>query len=120
MFNHNDILLMIKKAAMDIFISMKPTEICYGTVETVSPLTIRINQQLLLESIDLVLTRNVIDYDLEMTVEHTTEVADGHSHGYSGRKVFRVNNALIQGEKVILLRNQGGQKYLVLDKVVEA
>ena len=122
MFDHKDILLMIKKAALDIYNSMKPTEISYGTVESIYPLKIRVDQNILLEEIQLILTRNVIDYNLEITVDHVTETGygpAGHPHGYKGRKVFRVNNALVEGEKVILIRVQGGQKYLVLDKVVD-
>lgn len=123
MFDAKDLLLMIKQAARDMYYTMKPTEICFGTVENVSPLQIRVDAKLLLEDIQVILTRNVIDYDVEITVDHVTEVdygPAGHTHGYVGRKVFRVNNALVQGEKVILIRVQGGQKYLVLDKVVDA
>ena len=123
MFDAKDLVLMIKQAARDTYNTMKPTEICYGTVEIISPLKIRTEQKLLLEDKQLILTRNVIDYDVDITVDHLTEVdygPDGHTHGYKGRKLFRVNNALVQGEKVILMRVQGGQKYLVLDKVVDA
>ena len=39
-----------------------------------------------------------------------------HKHRYQGRKKWRVHNALKTGEKVILLRCDGGQKYIVLDR----
>ncbi|OOM82336.1 hypothetical protein CLPUN_03050 [Clostridium puniceum] len=123
MFDIKDILLMVKQAAKDTYNSMKPAEILFGTVESINPLVIKVGTNLILESIQLILTRNVIDYDLEMTVDHITEVGngpEGHTHGYKGRKIFRVNNALIQGEKVMLIRVQGGQKYVVYDKVVDA
>lgn len=123
MFDIKDILLMVKKASLDIYNCQKPTEICYGTVKSLNPLEIKINEELFIESDDLILTRNVLDYDVDITVDHITETdygPAGHTHGYKGRKVFRVNNALMQGEKVILIRVQGGQKYLVLDKVVNA
>lgn len=120
MYNSDDIVLMIKQAAKDIFNAMDPSDVMYGTVESISPLRIQVDSKLILEEIQLSLTRNVIDYDLQMTVEHTTEEADGHKHGYKGRKVFRVNNALVEGEKVMLLKVKGGQKYVVFDKVVDA
>lgn len=41
-----------------------------------------------------------------------------HSHSYSGKKKFIVHNALKLGEKVILLRVQGGHQFVVLDRVV--
>lgn len=40
-----------------------------------------------------------------------------HSHSYSGRKTFTVHNGLKLGEKVILIRIQGGQKFVVLDRM---
>lgn len=120
MYNSDDLVLMIKQAARDIFNAMVPSDVIYGTVESISPLKIQVDSKLILEEIQLSLTRNVIDYDLEMTVDHSTEEADGHTHGYKGRKVFKVNNALVKGEKVMLIRAHGGQKYIVFDKVVDA
>lgn len=118
MFNSKDILLMFKKAALDIYNAQKPMGVCFGTVESISPLRIRIDQGLSIESHQLILTRNVIDYDLDITVNHTTDATDGHTHGYTGIKTFTINNSLKQGEKVILNSLPGGQRYLVLDKVV--
>ncbi len=43
-----------------------------------------------------------------------------HKHAVKGRKKLRLFNGLQVGERVLLLRWQGGQKYLVLDRVSEA
>lgn len=40
-----------------------------------------------------------------------------HLHNIAGRKRMRVYNGLHKGEKVVLLRMRGGQKYLVLDRI---
>jgi hypothetical protein len=40
-----------------------------------------------------------------------------HLHNIVGRKKMRVYNGLHKGEKVVLLRMRGGQKYLVLDRI---
>lgn len=40
-----------------------------------------------------------------------------HSHSYSGRKSFTVHNGLVVGDEVLLLRQQGGQKYIVVDRI---
>lgn len=40
-----------------------------------------------------------------------------HSHGYSGKKKMLLHYGLKVGESVILFRLQGGQKYVVLDRV---
>ena len=42
-----------------------------------------------------------------------------HSHKFIGKKEVTVNNHLVVGDKVILLRDKGGQKYLVLDRIGE-
>ena len=36
---------------------------------------------------------------------------------YKGRKKFIVHNNLLVGEKVIIAVTQGGQKYIVLDRM---
>lgn len=105
-YNNNDILLMIKKAALDVVNANKPVEILYGTVETASPLAIRVNQTTLLQEINLVLTRNVSNYSIQF-LEATL-----------GTSTLYLQNSLVQGEKVVLIKLQGGQDYLVLDRVV--
>jgi Protein of unknown function (DUF2577). len=112
----------IKKAAVDAVENGKPTGIYYGTVEAVSPLTIKIDQKTQLEEPQLILTSLLRDFDVDMTVEHETEdyVSDTiHRHGYKGIKKFTVHLGLKEGERVMLLRIQGGQKYIVLDRMVD-
>lgn len=55
--------------------------------------------------------------NVETTVKQV-QINLNHSHGYTGKKKFLVHNGLKKGEKVILLRFQNGQKFLVLDRVV--
>ena len=43
-----------------------------------------------------------------------------HSHSIEGMKEMTVHNALQTGDEVVLLKQKGGQKYLVLDRVVSA
>ena len=73
----------------------------------------------------LILTNNVRDFNVDMTVDHQTESQSGgsgeaafaaHQHAYKGRKTFKVHLALKAGEKVILISCDGGQKYIVLDR----
>jgi hypothetical protein len=72
------------------------------------------------------LTKAVTDHYVDMTVSHVTENRAGgslaaafesHNHDYKGRKKFLVHNGLKVGEEVILLRAQGGQRFIVLDRV---
>lgn len=110
-------------------------------------LKIFVNQKLTLDEQQLILTNNVRDYTIYMTTagedensttgkEHYTENESNitgpsksspssydehqfaeHKHKYVGKKKWTVHLALKTGEKVILLRCDGGQKYIVLDRV---
>ena len=73
-----------------------------------------------------ILTRNVTDFEVDMTVNHSTEDKGGgsgaaayeaHKHAYVGKKTFKVHNALKAGEKVLLIRVQQGKKFVVIDRV---
>lgn len=104
-------------------------ELAYGLVESASPLTIKVSQKLPLEEDDLILTDMVRDHTVDITVSHQTnenEANEGlmtdyklHSHTYSGRKKITLHYGLKTGERVLLLREQGGQKYLVIGRLSE-
>lgn len=121
-------LQVIKKAAMEAVANSAPADIVYGTVLSVSPLSVYVDQKKTLEAEFLVLTRNVTDFDTEVTVNWRTENTSGggggydafssHSHAISGRKPIRVHNALKVGEKVAMIQMSGGQEYLIIDRVV--
>lgn len=74
----------------------------------------------------LILTRNVTDFVTEVTVDWNTENKGGgsgyasyetHKHPIKGRKKITVHNGLVVGDEVILIRQQGGQKYIVVDRI---
>ena len=85
----NQLLQMIKLAAIEAVEATKPCAAVYGTVKSTAPLTINIDQKITLTSSFLVVTNTVKDI-------------------------------LSVGDTVVMLRIQGGQQFLVLDKVVEA
>lgn len=127
---------IIKKVAEQVFESMKPTTIIYGTVETVSPLSVRIDQKKLLEAEDLILSHFLHDHYVDITVSHKTEsiyeswdtshshpdagtssIPIDHKHEYKGRKKILVHYGLKKGEKLALIRIQGGQMYYIIDRL---
>ncbi len=125
--NFNDLLVLIKKIVLDTLNSVNPTHIVFGTVKTVNPISVQLEQQEIIPKEMIVLSRNVTDYEVDMTVSHFTEKKGGgsgessfssHDHDYKGRKTFHVHNNLQVGEKVVLLRVQGGQKFVITDRVV--
>lgn len=126
---------LVKKAAMDAVNAAGPAGLYFGEVISADPLEIRLDQTLLLKGSQLVLSSLVQDITVNATMDHTTgsyththtitdtysgggsASSDTHSHSYSGTKSFTLHFGLSAGEKVILLRMQGGQRYLVLDRV---
>lgn len=94
----------IKRAAVEAVKATKPVEVCFGKVTEKAPLKILVEQKMILGEAQLVLSRNVTD--------HVT---------YSGRAggdiQTEIRNGLAAGDEVILLRQQGGQKYIVVDRV---
>lgn len=97
-----------------------PVTVCFGKVVNKSPLQVHVDQKITLGSAQLVLTRNVTDYETEVTMNWTTEksVEPEHNHEVKGKKKIKIHNSLKVGDEVVLLRQQGGQKYIIMDKVV--
>lgn len=126
----------IKNIALNALEASKPSGIFFGTVLSTSPIKIQVEQKMTLGAEFLVLTSLVQDFTVNMTVDHQTEAETEHTHtihdtytgggssdptehfhDYKGTKAFRVHLGLTVGEKVILLRVQGGQQFIVLDRV---
>lgn len=116
----------IKRAALDAVLASMPSGVYFGTVISASPLKISVEQKMTLTEKQLVLTSLVQDFSVNMTVEHQTENTSGgsgydsfasHNHAYKGTKLFKIHLGLKTGEKVMLIRVQGGQKFIVLDRI---
>lgn len=127
MYDFNDLVKLIKKAAIEAVNASKPTALVYGKVISSDPLKIKVDQKMILSKPQLILTRNVTDYKVDMSFDHITENTSGgtgegkydlHNHAYKGKKTFKIHNSLISGEEVVMIQVQGGQKYLILDRVV--
>lgn len=121
---------VIKKAASKAIKAEKPVEVCFGKVTSVSPLQILVDQKFTLGAAQLVLTRNVTDFKTMITGGNiqnyyyvgtppnasTVPVDPSHRHAI-GKIEITVHNGLVVGDEVILIRQQDGQKYVVVDKI---
>ena len=121
----NELVRALKRAALEAVNASKPMDVRFGRVQSVQPLEIYIEQKLQLKEKQLVLTRNVTDYETEITVDTVTGNQGGgsgdsafasHNHSITGRTKITVHNGLVVGDKVVLLRLPGGQKYVVWDR----
>lgn len=129
MLDLTDLLVAVKTAAVQAVDASEPADACFGKVISTSPLKIQVEQKLTLGAAQLVLTRNVTDFETEVTVDWKTEKTEkdtgdvfsyeDHLHAIKGRKKIIIHNGLVVGDKVVLLQQKGGQKYIVLDRVVK-
>jgi len=99
-----NLLETIKEAAIEAVKASNPCAILFGKVISTTPLKLNVEQRLTLDESHLILTSLVKDFEVDMTVDGV-------------RKPYQVHLGLAAGESVILMRVQGGQKYIVLDRV---
>lgn len=128
MLDATDLLNSVKRAAIEAVRTENPMNLVFGEVISESPLKIKLEARLTLLEQQLIIPLSLTDFKVKMTVNHKTENQGGgsgdsayesHAHAYKGKKEFLVHNALKKADKVMLLKMQGGQKYLVLDRVVK-
>ena len=124
MYDANDLIKILKKMATEAVDASKPTNLVFGKVISLNPLQIQIEQKLILSDAQLILTRNVKDFELDIDLNISTENETiscetdlTHKHSIKGIKKIKIKNGLKNNETVILFRMQGGQKYVVLDRV---
>ena len=126
---------LVKQAAVEAVEAGKPVHLLFGTVIQVDPVKIQVDQKSIYTEKMLVFTRNVTDYEVDITVSHQTEeISHGHPvtdtftgggtaeeilhrHPYKGKKKIMIHNKLQVGDQVLLGRIQGGKKFVVLDRI---
>ena len=96
-----DLVEAVKQAALEAVEAKDPMSFRFGKVVKASPLEIWIDQKLTIPESVLILTG--------MVSKITCEAKE------IGR--ITLDNSLKVGDQVILIRVDGGQKYIVLDKV---
>lgn len=128
----------MKKVAEGANNANAPAAFLFGTVTKASPLTIRVDNRFDISGDAIVLTKEFkagyypTHYHTGVQGTPTTEEESGGSgeasfasHSHKLKSNYRTNSdgnseyyyGLKVGEKVVLLRNQGGQAFLVLGRV---
>ena len=106
MRDSKDLIKSIKKAAGEAVEASKPVALCFGKVTSAAPLGILVDQKLPITAKQIVMSRNVTDFETDTSSREKAEKAG-----------IIIHNQLAVGDEVILLRVQGGQKFVVLDKI---
>lgn len=105
--DHGDLVRIIKRMVKETVENEKPTRVMYGKVISTNPLKINVEQRMVLDKNFLVLSDRLTRKSTRIRIPSTNDQVD---------MVF--DNSLKVNDKVILLREQGGQKFIILDKVV--
>ena len=129
MLDSSDLMKIFKKAAIEAVKAEKPTEVTYGKVVSAEPLAVEVDAKITLGPKQLAMGETMQEYEaeVEMEVEElelelelvldkeiTAAVAKGNGKMKGKLKLRR---SLDVGTEVILVRQQGGQKYMIQDKV---
>ncbi|MBD3917636.1 DUF2577 domain-containing protein [Paenibacillus sp. PR3] len=93
----------IRKAAMTAVEASNPVAFLFGIVTQINPLEVNVDQ------------RFTLDADFLVQTEATTEL-----RVRIGPAEYFIRRPLQVGDQVVLVRLQGGQRYLILDRVVRA
>ena len=128
----SELAQLIQTLSLNAIEQGKPMNVLFGTVEKTEPLEIRIDQKQLIKSEYLILTNAVRDYKTKFTFDnpnikqvYTTWDMSESSESTENKIAFKqkiqhevtVYNGLSKGDKVLLFRVQGGQKFIVLDRL---
>jgi hypothetical protein len=98
------LIQLIKTAALEAVENSQMCDLRYGKVINTSPLKVQITNQLVLPESTLIVPERLTNHSVSVTVDSET-------------KRVSVNNALKVGDKVALLRKQGGQSYFILHRI---
>lgn len=97
MNNSTDLISSFKKIAVETIESTKPVNLMFGSITSIDPFEVLLEQKITLTSNQLLSLEHTYCVECESDIE---------------RVEFEV------GDNIALLRQQGGQKYLILSKVV--
>lgn len=125
----NDLVKLIKKIAMEAVEAGKPMNLTFGQVLSPDGLSVDVDQKIQLKEKQLMLGETLREYEaeleveleemeLELELEIEGEIVPAIARGKGTVKgKGKILRRLDAGDEVILMRMQGGQKYMVIDKV---
>ncbi|RJX40054.1 DUF2577 domain-containing protein [Paenibacillus pinisoli] len=95
-----DLLTMIKQAAKGAVDASNPTAVLFAEVTNINPLKVNVDQRFTLPADFLVVPESLTRLEIRL-----------------GEPIV-IRRGLELGDKVLLLRVQGGQQYIILDRMV--
>jgi len=107
---------VVKQAAMDAIAASNPVTLIFGEVIKADPLEVNVDQRFTLTADFLIVPESLMKYEIDARYDHS------YNEGTTGSGLqdkLLIRRGLDAGDKLILLRMQGGQRYLILDRVVK-
>nr|DAG72555.1 MAG TPA: Protein of unknown function (DUF2577) [Caudoviricetes sp.] len=110
---------------MQAYRATNPADVVYGTVVSEDPLEIQIDTKMVLDESFLILTKNVskseIEVDIDFSGDGSIEIEELEQTllkklSITGAKIT-IHNEIQTGDTVIMQKKQGGQEYIILDKL---
>lgn len=125
------LLDVIKRTALDAMENANPCDLRYGTVTSEKPLKVQVTNQFIIPESMLIVPEHLTDYEIEVTVKPDYEwitqkrgggsgdpAYESHDHDiYFEKKKILIHGALKNDDKVVLVRQAGGQKFLIVDRL---
>lgn len=96
---------VIKRAAMDAINNAQMCDLRVGTVVSTAPLKVKVSNVFTVPNTLLIVPQHLTDYEVSVKLSGTEE------------QTLEIKNALKTGDRVALLRKQGGQSYFILDRI---
>lgn len=108
---------MVKQAGVGAVDAGNPVSVLFGTVVRSSPLEINVDQRFTLTADFLIVPEQLTAYEIDLKHAHASGA------GMTGEALAEpvvIRKGLTEGDVVLLLRMQGGQQFVVLDRMVSA
>lgn len=100
---------IVKRASNQGANAGNPVNILFGEVLSIDNLQVKVNQKLILPKDVLIIPESLTRYEIDLT----------HSHGEgSALDKIVIREGLKKGDKVLLIRVQGGQQFIIWDRVI--
>lgn len=120
-----ELIQLIKEIAIDAISKDKPVEFVIGTVESVDPLRIKVNQFLVLESDCLIIPHYMqadtkYSFSLDRQKIQLTDLMTFETKEYeiTANTQEVVSNYVFEPrDKILMLKFQGGQNFLLVSKL---
>ena len=99
---------VIKTAAKQAAEASAPMQIMFGTVTNANPLTVSVENRLTISGNMLIVPRRFRAGDMNTHTHETADLMETISETYTGLQI---------GEKVVLLRDKGGQRFMIVERM---